>query len=126
MKTILSLITVILLSSTALYSQQQFSETQDEQIERISKSKFQEKIATGEYILFDVRTTEEYMEGHLEGAKSLDFLNENFVNTITSLNKNYKYLIYCQSGARSAKALQQMKEAGFIHVLELEGGYSNW
>ena len=126
MKTVITLLAVIFLANAATFGQQQFNETQEEQIERISKSKFQEKIATGEYILLDVRTVEEYMQGHLEGAKSLNFLDESFDNTIASLNKNYKYLIYCQSGVRSANALQKMKDAGFIHVLELEGGYSNW
>jgi rhodanese-related sulfurtransferase len=126
MKTIISLFAFLYLVNVTVVGQHEFNETQEERVERVSKAKFQEKMASGEYILFDVRTVEEYMEGHIEGSKNLNYLDENFSNTIATLNKNYKYLIYCQSGVRSAKALQQMKEAGFIHVLELEGGYSNW
>jgi rhodanese-related sulfurtransferase len=69
---------------------------------------------------------DEYQSGHIEGAKSLDFLGQGFDATIKNLPKNYKYMIYCKSGGRSAKALEKMKKAGFVHVLELEGGYSAW
>lgn len=124
MKTLLSVFTVLLLSSFAF--SQQATETEEERIERISQEQFKEKLEKGEYIVFDVRTVEEYEEGHIEGAKSLNFLGKSFDATIEKLPKNYKYLIYCQSGGRSAKALEKMKEAGFIHVLELEGGYSQW
>lgn len=124
MKAILSLFSILLI--TGLCYGQQATETEEERVERISKEEFKEKMATGEYIVFDVRTVDEYQEGHIDGAKSLDYLGKAFDATIESLPKNYKYLIYCQSGGRSAKALEKMKEAGFIHVLELEGGFSQW
>ena len=124
MKNLFAILTILLLTGVAFT--QQATETEEERIERISQEEFKEKMETGEYIVFDVRTVDEYQEGHLEGAKSLDFLGKSFDATIQQLPKNYKYLIYCQSGGRSAKALEKMKEAGFVHVLELEGGYSQW
>lgn len=95
-------------------------------IKRVDKEAFKSAIESGEYILFDVRTVEEYMDGHIEGAKSLNVLDDQFDKTIANIDKSQKYLIYCKSGGRSQTALQKMKEAGFTHVLELEGGYQNW
>lgn len=124
MKTIISILAVFTLSFSAI--SQQVTEATEERVERVSKEEFNEKLETGEYIVFDVRTLEEYQAGHIKGAKLLDFLDGSFESLITTLPKNYQYLIYCQSGGRSASALQRMKEEGFTHVLELKGGYSSW
>lgn len=103
-------------------------ETEGEEvvIETVDKEAFKSAIASGEYVIFDVRTVDEYMEGHIENAKSLDVLDDQFEKTISNIDKSQKYLIYCKSGGRSQKALDKMKDAGFVHVLELEGGYLNW
>lgn len=125
MKSIIALFSVLFLTTTLAFSQQT-TETDKERVERISQEEFKENLESGEYIVFDVRTVEEYQEGHIDGVKSLNFLGKAFESTLENIPKNYKYMIYCQSGGRSAKALKKMKEAGFIHVLELEGGYSEW
>lgn len=95
-------------------------------IKRIDKKEFKEAIASQEFIVLDVRTEEEFEAGHIEGAKLLDFTSDSFEEGLSSIPKSKKYLIYCQSGNRSSKALQKMKEVGFEYVLELEGGYSHW
>lgn len=104
----------------------QETESEEVTIKTVDKEAFKSAIESGEYILFDVRTVEEYMEGHIERAKSLDVLDDQFDKTISNIDKSQKYLIYCKSGGRSEKALKKMKDAGFTHVLELEGGYQNW
>lgn len=119
------LLTILaLLMFTTGFSQE--TESEEVIIEKVDKEAFKSAIESGEYILFDVRTVEEYMDGHIEGAKSLNFLDAQFDKTISNIDKSQKYLIYCKSGGRSAKALEKMKDAGFTHVLELEGGYQNW
>ncbi len=125
MKTFIALFTVLLISSSFAFSQIA-TETEQNRIERISKEEFKENLSSNEYIVFDVRTVEEYQAGHIEGSKCLNIKGETFDATLEQLPKNYKYMIYCQSGGRSAKALERMKEVGFVHVLELEGGYSKW
>lgn len=119
------LLTILaLLMFTTGYAQE--TESEEVVIKTVDKEAFKSAIESGDYILFDVRTVEEYMEGHIENAKSLDVLDDQFDKTISNIDKSQKYLIYCQSGGRSAKALKKMEEAGFTHVLELEGGYQNW
>ncbi len=77
-------------------------------------------------IILDVRTPEEYAEGHLEGALLLDFLNtEAFDAGIKELDKAHTYYVYCRSGKRSHKACAKMQELG-LKVFDMEGGFLNW
>jgi rhodanese-related sulfurtransferase len=119
------LLTILaLLMFTTGFAQE--TESEEVTIKRVDKKAFKSAIESGDYVLFDVRTLEEYMDGHIDGSKSLNFLDAQFDKTISNIDKSQKYLIYCQSGGRSAKALEKMKDAGFTNVLELEGGYLNW
>lgn len=77
----------------------------------------------GKNVLLDVRTPEEYDEGHLPEAEDLDYYAEDFENKLDSLDKRKVYYIYCQSGNRSTKATNLMKEKGFEHVVNLKDGY---
>jgi len=119
------LLTILaLLIFTTGFSQE--TESDEVVLKTVDKEAFKSAIESGDYILFDVRTVEEYMDGHIEGAKSLNVLDDQFDKTILNIDNSRKYLIYCKSGGRSQKALEKMKDAGFTHVLELEGGYENW
>lgn len=129
MKTqILFLIIAIGLFSTTKISAQEANNNDEVVLKTVDKETFEEALESGEYLTFDVRTTDEYMEGHIERAKSLDVTDGNFESNIENLglDRSKKYLIYCQSGGRSSVALEKMKDLGFTHVLELEGGYANW
>ncbi len=95
--------------------------------DRLQPADFQKALASGEYTLLDIRTIEEYNEGHLKDAIQKDFyLTDSFTQYLQSLDKNKKYLIYCRSGNRSGKALTQMKGMGFTNVADLEGGIGAW
>ncbi|WP_336248592.1 rhodanese-like domain-containing protein [Stomatohabitans albus] len=72
--------------------------------------------------LIDVRTPEEFSEGHLDGAINLDVSAFSFADEIAKLNKDDTYTVYCRSGNRSAQAVKQMNQAGFTHVVDA-GGY---
>lgn len=77
-------------------------------------------------VILDVRTPAEYSEGHLKGAKQLDYLNaEIFDAGVKKLDKANTYYIYCRSGRRSHGACEKMKAQGF-KVFDMEGGYLNW
>jgi len=76
--------------------------------------------------IIDVRTPAEFATGCLSPAKNIDLKSPDFVERISSLDKNASYLVYCRSGGRSAEAAAQMKEAGFNNIIELKGGIINW
>ena len=77
-------------------------------------------------VILDVRTLEEYNEGHLSGARQLDFLNtEAFDAGIKLLDKAPTYYVYCRSGRRSHAACEKMQKMG-MKVYDMEGGFINW
>lgn len=63
-------------------------------------------------VVVDVRTPAEYASGHLEDAVNLDFQSSEFASQIARLDENVDYVVYCQSGNRSARAAAQMTEQG--------------
>jgi rhodanese-related sulfurtransferase len=88
---------------------------------------FSQELNTGNYTLVDVRAADEFNAGHIVNAKQADFNNpQAFSKFLNTLDKNAKYLIYCRTGIRSAKAMQLMQDKGFINVHDLVGGYTAW
>ena len=78
-------------------------------------------------LCLDVRTKEEFDEGHLLYSKNIDFYNAaNFVKFLHGLDKKRSYYVYCRSGKRSLAACEIMTELGFNSVFNLESGYLGW
>lgn len=78
-------------------------------------------------VLLDVRTVEEFAEGHLEGAMQYDYYEtESFKGMLEGLDKSKTYLIYCRSGSRSGNAMSMMQSMGFSSVYNLDGGILAW
>ena len=70
-------------------------------------------------VVIDVRTPEEYAEGHLEGAVLLDLTGGDFEAALPDLDPKLEYLLYCRSGNRAGQALALMTDAGFSNVSNL-------
>lgn len=70
-------------------------------------------------IIIDVRTREEYAQGHLEGALLLDVTDGQFYTALSTLDTRARYLLYCRSGNRSGQAEHIMRQAGFDRVTNL-------
>lgn len=76
--------------------------------------------------ILDVRTAQEYAQGHLPSAINIDYLSgDSFAAAVDTLDKNRTYYVYCQSGRRSRGAVALMKSKG-LRVFELKGGYMAW
>ena len=69
--------------------------------------------------VIDVRTPEEYAEGHLDGATLIDIKSSTFDDQLAALDPAGSYVVYCRSGNRSAQAVEKMKAAGFTDVTDL-------
>ncbi|MDB9828031.1 rhodanese-like domain-containing protein [Flavobacteriaceae bacterium] len=77
--------------------------------------------------LIDVRTPNEFSNGHIEKAVNVDFFNQNnFGVAFTKLDKKKPLYIYCRSGKRSSRAAKQLAGLGFEKIYDLEGGYIKW
>lgn len=77
-------------------------------------------------VILDVRTAEEFDEGHLEGAVMIDFYQEDFADRLAELDPDVPYLLYCRSGNRSGQTAALMKELGFTDVADVDGGILAW
>ena len=86
----------------------------------------QDNLDNPDFVIIDVRTSEEFAEGHIEEAINIDFRSENFRDEINKLDKDKTYLVYCRSGRRSADALDIMKELNFTKIYHMYGGILEW
>lgn len=87
---------------------------------------FAKIIESGEVIRLDVRTLEEYTQGHIENSVNIDVLSEGFLReAAATLDKTKTVALYCRSGRRSKKAAELLSNAGY-KVVELNSGYNGW
>jgi len=90
-------------------------------IERIDKQKADVLVSAKKAIVIDVRSLAEWQEGHLSNAKHIEWTNlESEIGEVSSYKKQTT-LLYCQSGKRSEKALEILKNLGYIKVINLGG-----
>ena len=77
------------------------------------------------YIILDVRTREEYDEGHIPGATQIthEEIAEKAENVLT--DKEQLILVYCRSGRRSKIAAEALAELGYTNIKEF-GGIIDW
>ena len=76
--------------------------------------------------LVDVRTPEEFAEGHIPGSKNINVFDDDFIDEAEkTLDKSKPVAVYCRSGKRSADAANELTENGF-NVTNLEGGILAW
>lgn len=80
--------------------------------------------ATSGAVLLDVRTGEEYREGHVPGSKNIE---PGKISTVTSTitDKSTPLFVYCHSGSRSGAAVNTLKSMGYTNVRNI-GGISSY
>ena len=76
--------------------------------------------------IIDVRTPEEFAEGHIAGAVNIPVQQADFGDRIAQLDPNTTYAVYCRSGNRSQPAVDAMEQAGITDIYELESGTKGW
>ncbi len=100
--------------------------TKGQTSKELSADEFEKEI-TKDVQLLDVRTAGEYRNGHLKGSLQANWNNTNeFTERVSALDKNKPVYVYCMSGPRSEAAAIWLRNNGFITVVELKGGFSNW
>lgn len=93
----------------------------------VDVAEFEKVVANEDYIVLDVRTAEEYAEGHIPGTDfNIDVLNGNFTReALAALPKERPVALYCRSGNRSKRAAKILADNGY-QVLELATGFRGW
>ena len=75
-------------------------------------------------VLLDVREPHEHRIARIDGARLVPL--GGFADVIPSLDRTRDIVVHCRSGARSAKAVRQLLDAGFTRVWNLAGGVLRW
>ena len=77
-------------------------------------------------VRLDVRTAEEYADGHIANTINIDVLKDDFEKkTKATLPKDKVIAVNCRSGKRSKNAARILVKNGF-KVIELDAGYNDW
>jgi len=76
---------------------------------------------TVDTVIVDVRTSDEYVEGHLDGAVNIDVQSADFDALVGQLPADGEYILYCASGNRSAAAVDRMRGLGFSDLTDAGG-----
>jgi len=85
-----------------------------------------ERFGSADFVVLDVRTSGEYVSGHIKQAVNMDYYSTSFQTSLDALDKKKTYLVYCGSGTRSGKAVDIMKTQGFMKVYNLLYGFSTF
>lgn len=100
--------------------------TRNDSIVSVSAPEFEKEIQTDSVQLLDVRTPQEYAEGHIDGAMNIDVLSDDFKDVAQKeLSKDSTVLVYCRSGRRSLDAAEKLTGLGY-KVINLKGGIMEW
>ncbi|RDV16011.1 rhodanese-like domain-containing protein [Pontibacter diazotrophicus] len=91
------------------------------EVQNLSAQEYKRQRMSGKTMVVDVRTPEEFADGHLTGAINSDYRGGDFAEEIKTWKKNKVYYLYCASGNRSGKAAELMKEAGFQNIYNIGG-----
>ena len=81
---------------------------------------------SGDFVILDIRTPDEFDSGRITGSINLDFYESNFASELDKLDKDKTYFVYCNSGNRSGSAMGTMRDLGFTDVYDLDGGIQAW
>ena len=73
-------------------------------------------------IIVDVRSSQEYDKEHITNAINIPL---DSIETI-DLDKDTTLIVYCLSGVRSQKAVEQLAKMGYTSLYNLDGGLINW
>lgn len=91
----------------------------------VDVDEFAKVIADTAVVRLDVRTPQEYAEGHIEGAINIDVLSDGFAAEASKLPADRTIALYCRSGNRSKTAAKILSSKGY-EVVELGSGFNGW
>lgn len=99
---------------------------QTEGFKSLTVKEYAKAIEDTAIVRLDVRTAEEFAEGHIAKTLNIDVLKNDFESkAVAMLPKNHIIAVNCRSGKRSKNAAWILVKNGF-KVIELDGGYNDW
>ena len=124
MNKILLIVLLFAVVATAAWA---FNSGKDDGFTTVDVDEFERLIAdTAKVQVVDVRTPQEYDEGHISNAILINVQDSTFLTQAEDLLiKDKTVAVYCRSGRRSANAARALVKAGY-QVINLDGGILEW
>jgi rhodanese-related sulfurtransferase len=91
----------------------------------VKNDKLSEELVDAAPVMIDIRTAEEFAEGHIEGAVNIP-MQEIFTSLDKLPAKDVRFVIYCASGHRGSIASMGLHLMGYATVVNLNGGLNAW
>ncbi|WP_372744746.1 rhodanese-like domain-containing protein [Lutibacter sp.] len=120
----LVLVLSALLVSLSCNSKPPLNEQEKSAIHLVNPSEFKEKSVN--QVIIDIRTPQEFSQGHIEGAININYYDNTFMDQIEKFDKSKPIFLYCRSGNRTSSASARVAKLGFGEVYDLQGGIMNW
>ena len=86
----------------------------------------EERRGQADFLIVDLRSREEFEQGHIEGARLIPYYAVNFTRIVSQLDRNATILLYCQRGRQSPLAFRALEKLRFTDVRILDGGVAAW
>ncbi len=95
-------------------------------ISTVAVDEFAKRIGQRNIVLLDVRGPKEYAEGHLEGARNVEW-GDGFESRMmaSGIGRGATVAVYCRAGRRSKAAARALVKMGY-RVVNLDGGIMAW
>lgn len=98
----------------------------EDKAKHVQSTEASQIIAAGNVAIIDVRTADEFKDGHIKDAKNIDIMAADFEAQLAKLDKTQPTLVHCQSGGRSTRALKVFEKLGFTNLIHLDDGFGGW
>lgn len=98
----------------------------DDKVKHVKADEAAKLVSGDKVTVVDVRTPDEYKEGHIKGAQNIDIASKDFKEQLSKLDKSKPVLVHCQAGGRSTRSLKTFEELGFKDVIHLDEGFGGW
>jgi rhodanese-related sulfurtransferase len=90
----------------------------------LSVEEARDRIKSGNVYIVDVRRRDEFRKGHLRKAKNIPL--DEFTDRLNKIPKKRDVLVYCDTGARSIRAVRYLEVAGHEGILHMHQGMRGW
>jgi rhodanese-related sulfurtransferase len=92
----------------------------------ISVNELKSRFDNGDILIIDVRTENEFIQGHLPTAKNIPLSKLSKDSSSIDKYKNKEVYLICAVGGRSGNAQRILSSRGFLHTINVTGGTKEW
>ena len=122
-----ALLTLVLAGGLLLSASSAPAQVQAVETTLISASELIDRVARGdELTILDVRTVEEFAEGHVPGAINIPHTEVADRLAEIAAMGDTEIVLYCRSGLRAGVAADVLRAAGYVRLLHLDGDMLGW